>query len=158
MVNPGLGYTIAPQVLISSPFNLPEKTETLTTNIGVSLTIKNNCGVVTGIGTTSYNNQLALEFTLKRDNFDNFDTDSPINVGSPIYIFDTQVGSGLTSINLSKNDNDTVGIGTSFVDNVYVVAAKSKLDGNVGLITTYIKDSSSSLLLYFFRCDSISKI
>ena len=157
VVNPGLGYTIAPQVLISSPFNLPEKTETLTTNIGVSLTINNNCGVVTGIGTTSYNNQLALEFTLKRDNFDDFDTDSPINVGSPIYIFDTQVGSGLTSINLSKNDNDTVGIGTSFVDNVYVVAAKSKLNGNVGLITTYIKSDSTITGLDLTGSTSIGK-
>ena len=145
VVNPGLGYTIAPQVLISSPFNLPERTENLSTDIGISIVVKNNCGVVTGIGTTLFGSpsQLALEFTLKRDDFDNFDTESPIDVGTPIYIFDTQVGSGLTSINLSKNDSDVVGIGTSFIDNVYMVAAKCKLDGNVGLITSYIKSDST---------------
>jgi len=145
VVNPGLGYTIAPQVLISSPFNLPERTENLSTDVGISIVVKNNCGVVTGIGTTLFGSpsQLALEFTLKRDDFDNFDTESPIDVGTPIYIFDTQVGSGLTSINLSKNDSDVVGIGTSFIDNVYMVAAKCKLDGNVGLITSYIKSDST---------------
>ena len=145
VVNPGLGYTIAPQVLISSPFNLPERIEDLSTDIGISIVVKNNCGVVTGIGTTLFGSpsQLALEFTLKRDDFDNFDTDSPIDVGTPIYIFDTQVGLGLTSINLSKNDSDVVGIGTSFIDNVYMVAAKCKLDGNIGLITSYIKSDST---------------
>ena len=62
-----------------------------------------------------------MKFTLNRDGA-NF---NPINVGDPIYIFDTSIGSGLISISNSGTDTDTVGIGTTFIDNVYTVAAVS---------------------------------
>ena len=44
----------------------------------------------------------------------------PLSVGNPIYIYDTQVGTGLTSMDVTGSDS--VGIGTSFADNVYTVA------------------------------------
>tara|TARA_A100001035_G_scaffold244965_2_gene212938 strand:- start:126 stop:605 length:480 start_codon:yes stop_codon:yes gene_type:complete len=44
-------------------------------------------------------------------------------VGYPIMIYDTAVGTGVTSV--YGNDNDVVGIGTQFLDNIYVVDSRT---------------------------------
>ena len=134
ITNTGLGYTIAPKVLISSPIQ-SNTFENLTTS---GLTILESTGLITGIGTTTLLNKLGLEFSVKKDSTANFNA---INVGDPIYIFDTTIGSGLISISDSGADTDTVGIGTTFVDNVYTVASFTS-SANTGVVTCLIKSNT----------------
>jgi hypothetical protein len=96
-------------------------------------------GVITGIATTtgSGGNPLALTFYLKGPvGF------SGLQVGYPIYIFDTRVGNGVTSIDTS--DFSIVGIGTTFVDNIYYVHQFSSSD-TVGIITCNILSTTSTV-------------
>lgn len=44
---------------------------------------------------------------------------SDLQVGYPIYVSNTRVGTGITTIN--SNDSDIIGIGTIFIDNIYYV-------------------------------------
>jgi hypothetical protein len=94
-------------------------------------TIQGDTGSVVGIASTSSPN-LAIEFTL--DDL----TTSQLQVGYPIYIFDTLVGSGVTSINSS--DSEVVGIGTTYIDNVYYVQA---LNTATGIITCRVHSTSN---------------
>ena len=94
-------------------------------------------GTIIGIGTTtgSGGNPLALKFTLEGPvGFPQLQT------GYPIYIFDTRVGKGVTSINSSNSA--VVGIGTTFVDNVYYIHQFSS-NGTVGIITCNILSTTS---------------
>ena len=72
-------------------------------------------GTITGIGTTvgTGGNPLAIKFTLNASSF------TGLQEGYPIYVFGTSIGSGVTSINGS--DSSTVGIGTTFLDNIYII-------------------------------------
>ena len=60
--------------------------------------------------------------------------------GYPIYIYDTQVGGGVTSIN--NSDSEVVGIGTTCVDNIYYISewTYSSLNArySVGILTCNI--------------------
>ena len=47
--------------------------------------------------------------------------------GYPIVVYDTKVGTGVTSV--FGNNNDVVAIGNTFLDNVYVVSQKSFENG-----------------------------
>ncbi len=88
---------------------------------------------------------MGLEFELSafNDDIDN------IEVGNPIYIFDTTIGTGLTSTD--DDDLNTIGISTQFLDNIYKVKtvdtgtrkiicnihSETNVDGNdVGIGTT----------------------
>ncbi len=139
IVNPGLGYTIAPKVLVSSPTDYSSSFEELT-----SVVIKSAHGVVTGIGTTIHNGKLGIKFVLERESaayspvFVN-QTDGPDN--RPIYISDTRVGTGITSLSVSGNDNDVYAIGESFLDNIYTQAAFSVSSGT-GIVTCLIKSNT----------------
>jgi len=93
-------------------------------------TIQGDSGAIVGIATTSTPN-LAIEFTL-----DSLVT-SNLQVGYPIYIFDTLVGNGVTSI--ISSDSEVVGIGTTRVDNIYSVTA---LDNASGVITCRVHSAS----------------
>ena len=130
IVNPGLGYTQSnpPSVIASFPSWNREKIESIDIIQGVT-------GIVTGITTSApTSGKLALEFWLKKPGNSSY---SGIAVGQPLYIYDTTVGTGLTSIAKSKNNNDTVGIGTLFVDNVYQIQQWS-VSGNTGLALSLI--------------------
>ena len=135
--NAGLGYsqTNPPQVLISSPFTYSNTFENLTTASGDVLGIQTNTGRISGIGTTTLSGKLGIKFDIRGDNTSTF---NPVSIGNPIYIFDTRCGSGLTSINTSGVDSDTVGIGVSFADNIYVVAGIHTVSAGVGVITCLI--------------------
>ena len=135
--NPGLGYsqTNPPQVLISSPFTYSNTFENLTTASGDVLGIQTNTGRISGIGTTTLSGKLGIKFDIRGDNTSTF---NPVSIGNPIYIFDTRCGSGLTSINTSGVDSDTVGLGVSFADNIYVVAGIHTVSAGVGVITCLI--------------------
>jgi hypothetical protein len=93
-------------------------------------------GIITGITTTtgSNGNPLALRFYLNSSDYTGLQT------GYPIYIFDTRVGKGITSIDTSNSV--VIGIGTTFVDNVYYIHQFSS-NGTVGIITCNIRSNTS---------------
>ena len=130
ITNPGFGYTtsIVPQVI--SP--LPNPTYENITNV---TTIQGFSGNITGIATASgIGTSLAIKFTLDSSlaPFTN------LTVGQPIYIFNTKVGNGVTSI-LTSN-SAVVGVGTTFLDNVYHISA---FNSSVGIITCNVLSTSS---------------
>ena len=141
--NAGLGYsqTNPPQVLISSPFTYSNTFENLRTASGDTLGIQTNTGRISGIGVTTFSGKLGIKFDIRGDNTSTF---KPIAVGNPIYVFDTRCGSGLTSINTSGVDSDTVGIGVSFADNIYVVAGIHTVSAGVGVITCLIQSTTTT--------------
>ena len=121
-----------PKVIAPLPDPIYENISTITTVDGFS-------GIITGISTTTgtNGNPLALKFNLVGLNVQNL---LQLQVGYPIYIFDTRIGSGLTSINTSNSA--IVGIGTTFADNIYIISDFSS-DGPVGIITCNILSSTS---------------
>jgi hypothetical protein len=62
--------------------------------------------------------------------------------GYPIMIYDTTVGNGVTSVN--SGDSAIVGIGTTFLDNVYVVNSITSLASNAEIICNI--DSGSPVI------------
>lgn len=130
ITNPGFGYTIAPQVIAPLPDNKIETVKNIEFVQGFS-------GIVTGITTaTGIGTNLALKFYLKKE-FGTFET--LLNT-YPILIVDTNVGSGVTSINL--NDSSVVGIGTTFLDNIYYIHSISR-SGTNAEITCNVKSNSN---------------
>jgi hypothetical protein len=131
ITNPGSGYTSTnpPQVIIPSP---SPKLETIK---AISI-VQGFDGVITGIATTSGVNgaRLALKFTIFRDS--QIYTD--LQIGYPIYINNTRVGNGVTSI--YTNNSDIVGIGTTCLDNIYII---SGIDKTLGIITCNISSNTS---------------
>jgi hypothetical protein len=95
-------------------------------------------GIITGITTTigSGGNPLALRFHLNSPSYVGLQT------GYPIYIFDTRVGNGVTSIDTSNSA--VVGIGTTFIDNIYYIHQFSS-SGTVGVITCNILSNTSTI-------------
>ena len=126
ITNPGFGYTLAPLVILSPP---PKNYE----NITKVESIKGFSGIITGISTTSGigGHPLGIKFFLDRGTL--FGND--LNVGNPILITNTHIGSGVTSVN--SNDNSIVNISNTFLDNIYVVNGLT-VDGNVGIVTCNI--------------------
>ena len=124
IVNPGFGYTQSapPQVLAPLPSPIKEDINSITSVEGFS-------GIVTGITTTTgtLGNPLALKFYLNSSSFVGLET------GYPLYIFDTSVGTGVTSIDSSNSD--TVGIGTTFLDNVYYIHSITSSGSNSEIVT-----------------------
>jgi hypothetical protein len=95
-------------------------------------------GIITGIGTTSGigGSPLALKFYL------NSIEEGILSANYPIYIFDTSVGHGVTSIYTS--DSSVVGVGTTFLDNIYNISEYSEdTVNNVGIITCNILSTTS---------------
>jgi len=76
---------------------------------------------------------LALEFAINSSSF------AGLSTGYPIYIFDTRIGSGVTSID--DSDAAVVGIGTTFLDNVYTIASWHS-SGTIGIITCNVISGS----------------
>jgi hypothetical protein len=130
VTNPGLGYSIGmpPQVITPLPKPIYENVTNITNIQGFS-------GNIIGIGTTvGIGTNLAIKFTLDP-------TLSPFTglaVGYPIYIFNSKVGNGVTSI--IDKDSSIVGVGTTFLDNIYYINAFSSL---TGIITCNVKSTTS---------------
>ena len=133
ITNPGFGYTQTkpPQVLAPFPSINKEDVDLITTIEGFD-------GHIIGIGVTDgiNGNPLALEFTLNADlgagSGNPSATLTDLKVGYPIYVFDTQVGHGVTSV---YSDGAVVATGTTCVDNIYFVDA---FNAGVGIITCNI--------------------
>ena len=114
ITNPGLGYTSTnPPVVFSAPSVASFE------NIKGVTNVQGFSGIITGIGTTSgtSGNPLALRFYLKTS--PNTPFPSGLATGFPIYISDTPVGNGVTSID--NNNSTIVGIGTTFLNNIYTI-------------------------------------
>ena len=134
ITNPGLGYTVAPTIFAETP-NLNIEKITGFNNI------KGFSGIVTGITTTTgIGVPLALEFKVQHNVTSDYFVG--LSTGYPIYIYDTQIGSGVTSID--DSNSAVVGIGTTFLDNVYYVSAISN-DDAIGIITCNV-DSNSNIV------------
>ena len=147
----GLGYDSnnPPKVIIESP---PFKYEKIT---GIA-NFEGYTGIITGITQiTRPGSKPALRFdftAVVRET----DTDSPnfgrfknapdasiLEVGFPILITDTKVGHGLTSVN--PTDAHVVGIGTTFLDNVYIVnSVDYSIGGAKGTVICHVHSNSAS--------------
>jgi len=135
ITNSGFGYTQTnpPQVLTPT-------TNVSYENITDMTAVAGFAGTITGIGTTTGtgSNPLAIKFTLGAPDF------STLSEGYPIYIFNTTTGDGVVSINGS--DTSTVGIGTTFLDNVYIVNSLHN-GGTVGVITCNILSTTDTSVI-----------
>jgi len=105
--------------------------------------INGSSGIITGITTStgSGSNPLAIVFSITDTN----STLSGLSTGYPIYIHDTNVGNGVTSINSS--DSEVVGIGTTCLDNIYYVSdvSSSQLITGVylGIVTCNVHSNTN---------------
>ena len=143
----GFGYTRSnpPQVIIEEPVFQTEKIDGLTHSNVLGFT-----GIITGIQETSRGGSgkaLRFFFTAVRKNNDgdilNLTSANSIKQGYPFLVTGTKVGSGVTSV-LSTNAGGKVGIGTTFLDNIYVVEFAPHVDGASGLVTAHIHTDSNS--------------
>ena len=123
IINPGLGYTTPPQILIEIPSYKHEVIQNITYTQGFS-------GIITGITTATGvgGHPLALKFFFRA----NSATANDLLSGYPVCIVDTRVGTGVTSVSFSNSS--IVGIGTSFLDNIYYVNSISSLASNAEII------------------------
>jgi hypothetical protein len=137
ITNPGLGYTVAPYVIAPAPV-IPSETVGGVTQANVD----GFSGIVTGI-TTAFGSggtgTLALKFFLNKSSGDFTEL---VN-GYPVYIYDTNIGTGVTSIYATGNDS-VVGIGTTFIDNIYYVSSINRTGLNADFIANV--DSNSSII------------
>ncbi len=99
--------------------------------------VEGSSGIITGISTTTgIGTALALKFYLNS-------VGAALTDGYPIYIFNTNIGKGVTSIYTSNSS--VVGVGTTFLDNIYNVSACSIDINNVGIITCNILSTTSTV-------------
>jgi len=131
VTNPGFGYTIAPKLIIEVP---PIETEKIT---GIA-NVQGFSGIITGITTTTGigGHPLALKINFRANASDAND----LQPGYPILVYNTTVGTGVTSVN--SGNTSIVGIGTSFLDNVYIVNSKVNFGPNAEIICNIKTDSN----------------
>ena len=133
IVSAGYGYSSnnPPQVIVP----LPETDQELISNISL---INGFSGIITGITTTTgiNGNPLAIKFFIKSDT----GSFTGLTTGYPIYIFDTCVGNGVTSIN--NSNSSIVGIGSSFLDNIYNIHEFNPFASNATIICNIHSSSS----------------
>ena len=143
VTGPGVGYTSSnpPAVLISTPIPTSE-----TNNVSYFV---GDSGVIVGFGTTTQSsiNKLIFDFLIPPDSFlrntsyvGTAVTISAIDVDDYFVVYDSNVGVGTTSFISLDNFNNTIGISSLFVDNVYQVDSAFIIQSNVvGVGTTYVK-------------------
>ena len=112
----GFGYTHSnpPEVLIELPQFQTDKVTSLANVEGFT-------GIITGIAPTTNGSQPAIKFFFRATK-----NASSLLVGYPVFIRDTSVGHGVTSV--GGHNSSIVGIGTTFLDNVYQVASITNID------------------------------
>ena len=135
ITNPGLGYTStnAPNVITEIP---TAKFET----ISEVSNVQGFSGIITGISeTTGSGGQKAIKFNFVglKDYGRSGESEVASDVldlvaGYPISIFDTKVGQGAVSV--YDSDAAVVGVGTTFLDNIYVVDSITSLASNGEII------------------------
>ncbi len=93
-------------------------------------------GIVTGISTTTVSGQSVLKFFFRADKAAN-----SLLVGYPVFIKDTTVGTGVISVD--THNSSVVGVGTTFLDNIYKVHAVTSTGEN-GEITCNIQNGQTT--------------
>jgi hypothetical protein len=131
IINPGLGYTITspPQVIVDNPPFEFEKVNDI-------INVEGFAGIITGITTSlgTDGHPLAIKFFANTSSF------SGLQTGYPIYVFDTFVGTGLTSVD--SNDTSVIGIGTEYVNNIYQVHSISVSGSNAEILSNISTSSN----------------
>jgi hypothetical protein len=142
ITSPGVGYTNTnpPTVLITPP---SFKIETNTVN-----SYTGDSGTIVGFGTTTISGGTQVIFDLVIP----FDSDlrnsiitgtaitlSSLSTNDYFMVFGSNVGTVSTSITSSDSSGSTVGIGTSFVDNIYEVNSAESILKVVSGVSTYIR-------------------
>jgi len=131
ITNPGLGYThsVPPQVITALPTVSLENI----TNAGVATGFS---GIITGIQTATGigGNPLALEFFVTHPSI------SALAANNRVLVSDTVTGFGITSID--GHNLSIVGVGNTFLDNIYKVDAFSRVN-NAGILTCNILSTTS---------------
>ena len=130
IVNPGFGYTYTapPNIIISIARQSIDK-------INKAQLVTGYDGVIVGIATTTgVGVPLAIKFTLSRDPL----TFPTLTTGYPLYITDTKIGTGVTSVD--THNNSIIGISTICLDNIYYIHA---FDPVTGIATCNIKSNTS---------------
>ena len=149
ITSPGTGYTYVdpPLVLIEFPsFTFEDNTVT---------SYEGDFGIITGIATTSVgvaSTGIVFDFVIPKNSFlrnssiTGLTTISGIQTGYYFTVYNSNVGRGVTSLNSSKS---TVGIGSTFLDNVYQVAAVSIAQTSaIGFGVTYVAKVTVSVSNY----------
>ena len=166
ITNPGLGYSQSnpPQVIVSKP--------EIKTDIVAGITsIKGVSGIVTGVASTTIGADDAIKFTLVLDpdiaeanstlpaGRRGFNTVDLFVQGNPVFIYDTEVGNGVTSTNGS--DSEVVGIGTTCLDNIYIIQqfSSSGVSPNpvIGVMTCRVISSSNIPTTVGYSTDPIGR-
>jgi hypothetical protein len=131
VTNAGFGYSnvTPPQVIIDLP---PYKTEKVTSISNV----EGFTGIITGIKEVTNSGQSALKFFFRADKAAN-----SLLVNYPVFITDTPVGSGVISVD--THNSSIVGIGSTFLDNIYKVHVVQTLGEN-GEITCNIQNGQTT--------------
>ena len=140
----GTGYNFEnpPECIIESPEFKYEKITRISNFQGYT-------GIITGITQTTRSGggpALRFDFHAVTQDSDGEFINAAANqllVGYPIYIKDTKVGNGLTSVN--TGNSDVVGVGVSFLDNIYIVNSVTT-NGSKGTIVCNVHTNSASLV------------
>ena len=133
ITNSGQGYNVAPQIIIESPSYKTEDINLIKFGQGFT-------GIITGIGTAvgTGGHPLALEFFF---NVTDGKQASLLQSGYPILIKDTSIGDGVTSVD--SHDTSLVGIGTTFLDNIYKVHSITVAGDKVAKIRCNVLSTSN---------------
>ena len=133
ITNPGQGYNVAPQIIIETPSYQTEDINLIKFGQGFT-------GIITGIGTAvgTGGHPLALEFFF---NVTDGKQASLLQSGYPILIKDTSIGDGVTSVD--SHDTSLVGIGTTFLDNIYKVHSITVAGDKIAKIRCNILSTTS---------------
>ena len=138
----GSGFINPPRAIIGLPTFTTEKIKQIKTVDGFT-------GIITGIQkTTRTGGKPALKFFYSATTLDtegnivNADA-SKLQPGYPILVKDTKVGSGVTSIN--GVNASVVGIGTTFLDNIYIVKSNTVTAEKGEVVVDLHTNSNSSV-------------
>ncbi len=137
--NPGFGYTNTnlPLVIVATAAPVTEQITDAPIILGYS-------GIITGIGTTTGvgGHPLALKFQVDLSDSGPVSLFPTLLPGYPIVVKDTVTGTGVTSVDSS--DSEIVGIGSTNLDNIYIVQ-EYFIEGNTGIITCNIKSDTNTI-------------
>ena len=134
ITNAGFGYTSTNVPKVIAP--LPLYKSELVSNITA---VQDITGSITGIGTTTKagsSSGLALMFEVYSAG-----GLAVLADGRPISVFDTQIGTGVTSI--YDSDSEIIGIGTEFLDNIYNISGNhGGYSGTTSILVCNIKSDT----------------
>ena len=131
LTNAGFGYTST-----NPPNTIIEVPAATTQSIFNIANVQGFTGIITGIApATGSNGETAIKFMFNSlkdytvlGKLQNGNATGTLLAGYPIVISDTKVGNGVTSV--YSADGDVVSIGTTFLDNIYIVDSVTSLAAN----------------------------